>query len=65
MNWESWSDFFSMGGYGVYVWGSYFMTVVCIAGEIILILKRRRTLHKHLGLIHESTEKEIRNETTS
>ena len=65
MNWESWSDFFSMGGYGVYVWGSYFMTIVCIVGEIVLIIKSRRTLHKHLGLIHESTEKEITNETTS
>lgn len=65
MNWESWSDFFSMGGYGFYVWGSYVITNVCIVGEIILILKRRRTLNKQLGLIHESTEKEIKNETTS
>jgi heme exporter protein D len=23
MNWHSWSDFLSMGGYGLYVWGSY------------------------------------------
>ncbi len=65
MNWESWSEFFSMGGYGVYVWGSYCVTIICIVGEIILISKRRRTLQKHLGLIHESTAKEIKNETTS
>ncbi|MBA2483241.1 MAG: heme exporter protein CcmD [Nitrosomonas sp.] len=65
MIWESWSDFFSMGGYGVYVWGSYFVTIICIVGEIFLISRRRRTLHKHLGLIHESTAQEINNETTS
>lgn len=66
MNWESWSEFFAMGGYGVYVWGSYFVTLVCIVGEVLLISKRRRTLDKHYGLIHDSnTKEEIKNETTS
>ena len=55
MNWNSLSDFFSMGGYGLYVWGSYLVSVACIAGEIWLILNRRRTLHKYLGLTNEST----------
>lgn len=55
MIWNSLSDFFSMGGYGLYVWGSYLVSVACIAGEIWLILNRRRTLHKYLGLTNEST----------
>lgn len=55
MNWDSWSDFFAMGGYGFYVWGSYLVAFACVAGEIWLILNRRRTLQKYLGLTTEST----------
>jgi len=65
MIWESWSAFFAMGGYGVYVWGSYFVTFACIVGEVLLISKRRRTLVKHYGLIHDTNIKEINNETSS
>ncbi len=65
MIWASWSDFFSMGGYGFYVWGSYLVAFACIAGEIALVFNRKRTLLKHLSLIHESTKEEKRNETTS
>ena len=42
MNWASAADFFAMGGYGFYVWGSYLATVVCIAGEILFLRARRR-----------------------
>jgi heme exporter protein D len=28
------SEFFAMGGYGFYVWGSYGVTALCIAIEI-------------------------------
>lgn len=65
MNWASWSDFFSMGGYGFYVWGSYLVSVICIAGEVALLFNRKRTLLKHLSLIHESTKQEKINETAS
>lgn len=50
MKWESVFDFFAMGGYGLYVWGSYLVAMLCIAGEIVLIRIRKRTLYKHLGL---------------
>jgi heme exporter protein D len=59
------SDFFSMGGYGLYVWGSYLVAIVCIAGEVILVFNRRRTLMKHLSLIHQSNKQEKINETAS
>jgi heme exporter protein D len=45
MNWESWQAFWAMGGYGLYVWGSFGMTVLCIAGEIGALSRYRlRTL---------------------
>jgi len=44
MHWTSWSQFFSMGGYGLYVWGSYGVTLVLLAGEVLMLLKRKRTL---------------------
>ena len=65
MIWASWSDFFDMGGYGFYVWGSYIVSVICIIGEVMLVLKRKRTLLKNLSLIHEATKEEKINETTS
>ena len=33
------SEFFHMGGYAWYVWGSYGVTAVCLAIEIVLLLK--------------------------
>ncbi len=37
MEWASWSEFWRMGGYGFYVWGSYGVTVLCILMEIMLL----------------------------
>ncbi len=65
MIWSSWSEFFSMGGYGLYVWGSYVVTFMCIAGEILLISNRRRTLEKQYSHIEDLDNNEIKNETTS
>ena len=31
MIWASWSDFFAMGGYAFYVWGSYAATFALLA----------------------------------
>lgn len=33
MNWQSAGDFFAMGGYGLYVWGSYLVTAVLMLAE--------------------------------
>ncbi len=43
MNWASWSDFFAMGGYATYVWGSYAVTFVILAAEIVLVRRRGRS----------------------
>ena len=42
MNWNSASEFFAMGGYGLYVWGSYAVTLVLMAFEPWLVARRRR-----------------------
>ena len=41
-----WSKFFKMGGYALYVWGSYGVTFVLLAGEVLMLLKRKRNLAK-------------------
>jgi heme exporter protein D len=42
MNWGSAGDFFAMGGYAVYVWGSYAVTLVAMAIELAGLRARRR-----------------------
>ena len=41
MNWNSMSEFFAMGGYALYVWGSYGMTIVLVVVELISLRARR------------------------
>lgn len=42
MNWGGWNEFWAMGGYAIYVWGSYAMTLALILGEIFALRLRRR-----------------------
>ena len=42
MIWNSFGDFLNMGGYGLYVWGSYGVTLVVMLAEPLLA---RRRLH--------------------
>jgi heme exporter protein D len=42
MNWNSPAEFFAMGGYAFYVWGSFIVTVLAFAVEIIGLGRRRR-----------------------
>ena len=37
MHWASWSDFWAMGGYGLFVWSSYGVTALAVLIEIILL----------------------------
>lgn len=43
MNWGSLSEFLEMGGYGLYVWGSYSVTALALAVEVFLVVRRART----------------------
>ena len=42
MNWNSASEFFAMGGYGLYVWGAYAVTAACMFAEPVLVAWRHR-----------------------
>jgi heme exporter protein D len=49
MHWGSAAEFFAMGGYALYVWGSYLVTAVVIVAEIAVLVRRGRTLRAHAG----------------
>ncbi|RIX49884.1 MAG: heme exporter protein CcmD [Rhodocyclales bacterium GT-UBC] len=49
MYWNSLSDFLAMGGYGFYVWGSFGVTVLIMAGEPAWALAQRKKSLKLLG----------------
>ena len=36
------ADFLAMGGYGGYIWGAYGVTLLLLAMEVALLLKRKR-----------------------
>jgi len=41
MNWNSPAEFFAMGGYALYVWGSFGITALCLVMEPMLVRRRR------------------------
>jgi len=49
MNWGSWQNFFAMGGYGLYVWGSYAVTLIALIAEIVALITRRRGVIERLA----------------
>lgn len=42
MNWGSVAAFFDMGGYGLYVWGSFLITAMILAAESWHAVRRHR-----------------------
>jgi heme exporter protein D len=42
MNWNSASEFFAMGGYGLYVWGSYIVVAAWMIVEPLALMRRHR-----------------------
>ncbi len=42
--WKSLDDFLAMGGYGLYVWGSFVVTALVIAVELFALRLRRKAL---------------------
>ena len=46
MKWQSLEHFLSMGGYALYVWGSYAVTVAVIVIELALLRARTRAARK-------------------
>ena len=49
MQWGSWSEFWAMGGYGLYVWGSFAVTFICMAGEMVALIAGERAAAARYG----------------
>ena len=43
IHWNSFADFLAMGGYGLYVWGSFGVTVLIMTVEPIMVARNRKT----------------------
>ncbi|NUN60129.1 MAG: heme exporter protein CcmD [Burkholderiaceae bacterium] len=48
MQWNSASEFFAMGGYALYVWGSFGATALVMLVESLLIRSQRRRILRNL-----------------
>ena len=48
MHWNSVSEFFAMGGYAFYVWGSFGLTALVMLGEPLLLRSQRKTTLRNL-----------------
>ena len=48
MTWESWGDFFAMGGYALYVWGSFGAVFALLLAEVAGLARRRKALLSEL-----------------
>ncbi len=62
MSWGSAANFWAMGGYGFYVWGSYAAVVAVIAVELWMLRARRRSAVievKAANLKQEATQSAI------
>jgi len=48
VNWGSVDNFLAMGGYGLYVWGAYAMTLALIVVELVALARRKRNAVKRI-----------------
>lgn len=49
MMWDSWGDFFAMGGYALYVWGSMVVVAVFLGAEVAGLRLRARAVRAQLA----------------
>jgi heme exporter protein D len=61
----TWSQFFSMGGYAFYVWGSYLAALILMGGELAFLLRPRKLSRPQRQSSPGAGGKVITNETTS
>ncbi|RZI84774.1 MAG: heme exporter protein CcmD [Rubrivivax sp.] len=52
MIWNNWGDFFAMGGYGLYVWGSVLVVAFALLVEVLGVVWRGRAIRTELRLDH-------------
>ncbi|BAV33217.1 hemagglutination activity protein [Sulfuricaulis limicola] len=44
----NWTEFFAMGGYGLYVWSSYGLAALILILNLYLPLRRRQAVRRQL-----------------
>jgi heme exporter protein D len=44
----NWSEFFNMGGYGLYVWGSYGMAALVLVFNVLAARRREKSVRREL-----------------
>ena len=44
----NWSEFFAMGGYGLYVWGSYGMAALVLVFNVLAARRRAKHVRREL-----------------
>ena len=54
MIWQNWNDFFAMGGYGLYVWGSFVAVFGLMLCEIVALMLRSKSVRNRLAHTHTS-----------
>jgi heme exporter protein D len=56
-------EWLEMGGYALYVWGSYGVTAALMAAEVVALVRGRRTLLHRLGRISRNPPAGMKHET--
>ena len=64
MQWNSVSEFFAMGGYGFYVWGSFGACALLMIAEPFLARRRLSEVRKSLIRERLADELELQQKTT-
>lgn len=54
INWTSWHDFFAMGGYALYVWGSLIAVFGGLAAELLQLRSRTRAIRDEIAWSHQA-----------
>ena len=49
----NWTDFWQMGGYGLYVWASFGITALLMVSELLLLGRQRVAMLKRLRRIRD------------
>lgn len=52
MHWNNASEFLTMGGYALYVWGSYAVAALLLLVEAALLRRQRRDTLKRIKRMH-------------
>jgi heme exporter protein CcmD len=52
----TWPGFLSMGGYAVFVWCSYALVLAAMGGEVLLLLRRRKSGHEGTTTFRDSRQ---------